>query len=347
MYQPNEAPSPLVSEQNNTHDLPPQPPKRTWVSLSISLSALALIGFSVYFTLTNRQAILDWYALTQYEAPQDIAQLATHTTMVGRGRDMFYVSKPEINDATRFNQNCTDTGEESLVLGCYFAQRIYLYNVTDPRLSGAKEVTAAHEMLHAAYERLQPQERGRINSLLQTQFDTLNDQRLKDLIDLYRQHEPTELLNEMHSILGTEYRGLSPELEAYYKQYFADRGVVVGFAEKYEAVFTESKVRIADYDEQLGSIKAIIDANYRVLETKRTELHNEAARLDSLRQSDPAAYNSAVPGYNVQVSEFNSLVAQTQELVAHYNAIVEKRNAEATAQSDLYNNLDSRYEKIQ
>ena len=30
----------------------------------------------------------------------------------------------------------------------------YIYNVNDERLNGLKEVTAAHEMLHAAYERL-------------------------------------------------------------------------------------------------------------------------------------------------------------------------------------------------
>ena len=38
---------------------------------------------------------------------------------------------------------------KTAVLGCYANREISIFNVTDQRLDGIREVTAAHEMLHA------------------------------------------------------------------------------------------------------------------------------------------------------------------------------------------------------
>ena len=102
----------------------------------------------------NRQAVVDWWRLSQYKPSAAVKQLADNDTMIGRGRDLFYISDPQIQDSAAFNKACKNEGEKTIVLGCYKLQDIYLYNVTDARFNGVKEVTAAHEMLHAAYERL-------------------------------------------------------------------------------------------------------------------------------------------------------------------------------------------------
>src|SRR5688572_281422 len=117
------------------------------------------------WVVIHRQDVIDWWRLRNYTPPAQIVQLADATTMHGKARDLFYVSQPEVNSREQFNQNCTDLSEESLVLGCYKAQRIYIYGVADQRLSGVKEVTAAHEMLHAVYERLGDDERQQINDM--------------------------------------------------------------------------------------------------------------------------------------------------------------------------------------
>lgn len=320
--------------------------KRTirWFSGIVLQLALLVVTF---WAVSHRQDIIDWWQLGHYQPPAAIVQLANQTTMVGRGRDMFYVSAPEIEGKDTFNQACPNNSEQGLVLGCYKAQRIYLYDVNDPQLNGVKEVTAAHEMLHAAYERLSTEEKQQIDEMLDPIIKNITDERLLGVIKLYNTQEPGELHNEMHSVLGTEYRNLTPQLEQYYKKYFADRAKIVGFAEQYESVFSASKKRIADMDAQLTSLKKQIDDNNRQLESTQAIINQTGQQLSQLRNSDRIAeYNRQVPVYNGQVQQFNSLIASTKALISSYNALVEKRNQEVVGQNNLYHSLDSRYQAV-
>ncbi len=115
--------------------------------------ALFVAVIAGWWVLNNQYVIRDWFALRGYDAPAYVVQYADDTAMSDYGRRIFYVTKPELNDQEQFNENCA-TPEKSLVLGCYTGGRIYVYSVDDERLDGVEEVTAAHEMLHAAYARL-------------------------------------------------------------------------------------------------------------------------------------------------------------------------------------------------
>src|SRR6185295_11567695 len=97
-------------------------------------------------------------------------------------RRLFYVYHPVLEDKQAFNSHCTDS-EKTIVLGCYISRTgIYLYDVTDSRLNGVEQVTAAHETLHAAYERLSSSERKRVDGLTAQAFAQVTDQRIKDTI---------------------------------------------------------------------------------------------------------------------------------------------------------------------
>lgn len=318
--------------------------KHAWLITNFVIAA-ALVGAG-YMVVVYRQNILDWWTLRSYSAPASIKQLADDDTMTGRGRDMFYVSQPKVENSDAFNMNCSHTGERSIVLGCYTAQRVYVYNVTDPRLSGVLQVTAAHEMLHAAYQRLDAGTKANIDALITAELPKVTDQRLKDLIALYDKDEPGELLNEMHSILGTEYSNLSPELENYYKQYFTDRGKIVGYATTYQKVFTASQDKIMQLEVRLNALKKQIDANNQEITQQSASLDTQSQQLNALRQSDTAAYNRAVPGYNTQVQAYNGLVVSTRNIVGQYNQLVIEYSNEATAQSSLYHSLDSHYQTV-
>lgn len=321
--------------------------KRLIIGISGAVFQLSLIGLAVLAVL-HRQDIIDWWRLQNFHPQADIIQLADEDTMIGRGRDLFYASRPEIDDRVIFNQECVGTGEKSLVLGCYKAQKIYVYNVADRQLDGVKEVTAAHEMLHAAYERLSSSEKNQVNAMLDPIIKNMTDQRILGLIQLYNAQEPGELYNEMHSVLATEYRDLSPELEQYYKKYFTDRGKIVSFSEHYEAVFSASKARIADMDARLAGLKAKIDLANDQLAAQEQSLSQAASQLNELRAADNIeAYNAGVPPYNAQVRQFNNLVASTRALITEYNSLVDQRNKEAASQNSLYQSLDSRYQPIQ
>src|SRR3989344_1018679 len=130
-----------------------------------SLTALALLVLG----LLNLQAINDWLRLRNYDPPSAIAAIAKADQMTDNAKDLFYVTRPElINQANDFRQACPSF-EQTIVLGCYrsgLSSAIYIYDVPDARLDGVVEVTAAHEMLHSAYDRLGQDEKNRIDGLL-------------------------------------------------------------------------------------------------------------------------------------------------------------------------------------
>lgn len=320
-----------------------KPIVRTLIRVSFSLLFVA----GAAWVVLNRQVLIDWWRLHSYTPTNDIVQLADDDTMIGRGRDLFYTSAPEVQNAADFNQSCPAKGEKTIVLGCYAGQRIFLYNVTDTRLNGVKQVTAAHEMLHAVYERLSDADKAHVNALLKPIIDNMKEKRILDLINLYNQQEPGELYNEMHSILGTEYANLSPELETYYQQYFGNRQKIVSYATQYQALFTDSENKLNQYDQELNQLKAQIDQDNNSLKQQQTDLQSEADQLGQLRsQGNIDQYNAGVPAYNAKVVDFDTLVAKERSLIAQYNTIIGERNQQATAQNNLYQSLNSDYKPV-
>ena len=321
--------------------LPARRPPRLgfWLSVSVVLG----IGLLAY---TQKQALYDWYRLRNYQPPAHVVSLANDITVTDQARRIFYVNQPAIEGKEVFGTNCPNNGnEQTIVLGCYHPPQrgIYIFAVTDPQLQNVQQVTAAHELLHAAYDRLDPKERQRIDSLLQNYYQTqLSDERLKDTIAAYQKSEPNEVINEMHSIFGTEVAGLPAELETYYQRYFSDRQKIVAYAAKYQGAFTSRRNLIIQYDAQLGELKRSIDANRSQLDSLASQLNTQRRTLDALALSDPAAYNRQVDSFNAQVVAYNNLRAQTQALISQYNKLVETRNAVAIEEQNLAQSLDSR-----
>lgn len=291
----------------------------------------------------QRYEIYDWWRLQDYVPPAEIVQLADETTATDYGRRLFYVHRPQLNDEISFRQNCTVT-EASIVLGCYVSSEgIYLFNVQDERLAGVKQVTAAHEMLHAAYDRLGVRERRLIDGLTQQVFSQLSDERIKQSVEAYRQRDPGVVPNELHSILATEVAELPAELESHYSRYFSNRQKIVQYSQAYEAAFQERRDQVAAYDQELEQLKAQIDRATAELDSREASLRAGRAQLDSLLGARRyEEYNAAVPGFNAQVRSYNSLVASTQQLIGRYNSIVEARNSIALEENELIKAIDSR-----
>lgn len=296
----------------------------------------------------QRQELYDWYRLRNYQPSAQIVALADATTMNDQARRMFYVHHPSLDDKAAFNLHCTET-ENSIVLGCYIKHRgIYIFDVTDPRLNGIEEVTAAHEMLHAAYDRLSNSEREHIDTLTARAFDALKDQRLNDTIERYRERDATIVANELHSILGTEVRNLPQELEDYYKKYFNNRVAVVDLSEQYQQAFTERQNKIEEYDRELKSLQQRIDSIQTSLNNQEAALNAERQRLDNLRNRNQLeAYNAGVPGFNDMVRRYNADVNTARSLIDQYNRIVAERNALAVEENELIKAIDSRPSTIE
>ena len=316
--------------------------KRTFVSL-VTLAALFVAAFGIW---QMRYTIYDWAKLRNYTPTAPIAALATRSAMNSYGRTLFYINDPKLSDRTEFASQCK-VREQTIVLGCYNGTGIYVFAVQDPRLKGVEEVTAAHEMLHAAYSRLSPSERKKIDSLTEAAYEKINDPELAKRIDSYKKSEPGEIPNELHSILGTEKRNVGSELEEYYKKYFNDRMKVVVLAEKYEKVFVDIQNQVQRYDADLSLRKSEIDRRESSLESRASELQAKRATLDaSLAAKDYKSYNAAVPVYNAAVSNFNNELVSVKSLIGEYNQLVQERNKLAADQETLAQSLDSRVQAI-
>jgi hypothetical protein len=297
----------------------------------------------VFLTLLNQQRIQDWWKLRGYAPSSAISSLVTDDTMTSYAEHLFYVNKPEITSGSSFTKNCSMGSEKTIILGCYKSadNGIYLYEVTDARLHGVVQVTAAHEMLHAAYARLSSSERNRVDTMLKSYYEhSLTDQRIKDTVEAYKQSEPTELYNEMHSVFGTEISSLPADLETYYAKYFTNRAKIIMYATSYESEFTSRRDRVANYDAQLKSLLQTIEANQASLTEQQAALVVQSELIKSLgTNGDVATYNAQVGSYNKAVNAYNSLRRETQAAIDSYNVMIDERNAIVLEEQQLTQSL--------
>lgn len=314
--------------------------QRFQVGLLVALVGLA--GVLVW----RQQAIEDWWRLRGYSAPAAVAQLASEDAMTAEAKHLFYVNRPVVTAGSAFTGHCPAGSEKTVVLGCYVSpdKGIYVYAVTDTRLDGVEQVTAAHEMLHAAYRRLSTAERKKVDAMLMSYYDHgLTDQRIRDTIAAYKKSEPNDVVNEMHSVFGTEVSQLPAPLEQYYRRYFTDRSSVTAYTANYQAEFTGRQAQIAAYDVQLKGLKQQIDANEASLKQQKASIDSESQQLQRERdQGMIAAYNSGVAGYNRSVDTYNALLVSTRNLINQYNDIVAARNAIALEEQQLAGELSGK-----
>ena len=293
-------------------------------------------------TWVNRRDLQDWWALRDYTPTNEVVELATDTTMTDGARRIFYVNNPVIVDEIEFNSACRP--ESTIVLGCFILNDgIYLFDIEDERLEGIKQVTAAHELLHAMYERLSDEDRSRVDQLTQQALETVTEQRIIDTVEEYKKRDANVVPNELHSILATEVRQLPEELESYYKKIFYNRQKIVNYSEDYELEFSARKDQVNQLDQQLAQLKLQIDASQNDLALQYNALTNSKQELDSLLNAGLIEqYNNLVPGFNQQVSSYNQLVKGVDDQINQYNALVKDRNNLALEVQELVESIDSR-----
>jgi hypothetical protein len=307
---------------------------------------------ALWLVALNRQNIFDWWRLRQYKAPAAVSALASQDTMTAYGRKVFYVNRPAIDEKSAFASACPNNGgEQTIVLGCYHGGQsgIFLLNVSDSRLNGVEQVTAAHEMLHAAYDRLSDADRKKVDAMLLDYYNHgLQDQRILSTIAAYKKTEPNDLVNEMHSVFGTEITQLPSGLEQYYKRYFTDRAQVAVYAAQYQAEFTSRQAVIAQDDAQLADLKTRIDTVKADLLSKQNDISARRDKLLAQKNSgDINGYNAGVPGYNGLIDSYNTEVQTIRNLTDQYNQLVAARNAVALEENQLVKDLSNDTTPIQ
>jgi len=309
------------------------------------LLALALMALP-FIVWLKWNALYDWYRLRGYTPPANIVQLARQDTMTSKGQHLFYINHPLLlSSVSDFRQDCPEN-EQTIVLGCYHPPEdgIYIYNVSDSDLAGIQQVTAAHEMLHGAYGRLSSSQKASVDAMLNDFYNNdEHNQRIIDEINLYKKTEPNSVMDEMHSVLGTEEGDLPQPLENYYSQYFTNRQAVIGFANSYQAAFTSRTNQINADDAQLATMKQQITNQEASLQSQSAQINSDRARLDGEKNSgDIATYNAGVDNFNDEVNKYNADYASLRAQITAYNNLVAARNSIAAEIQTLDNAIDTR-----
>jgi chromosome segregation ATPase len=220
--------------------------------------------------------------------------------------------------------------------------------VTNKDLDGVEEVTAAHETLHAIWERMSSDEKTRVGALLEVAYKKINDPKLNERMAYYDRTEPGERDNELHSILGTEYKDLGSDLEAHYANYFTDRAKVVDLHDAYQSKFDALKTKSDALASELAHLKTSID-------TQSTQYNNEVAAINADAQKLKQSYDSVdrtnqneIDAYNAQrqqlldrIAALNVLKIKIINETNTYNQKVVEYNALVVSTNELNKSLDS------
>ena len=316
-------------------------------------SVVSLIVFIIFSCLAgwiflNRQHVIDQITVWQYEPSSEVEKIASRADLSDTGLFYFYTSRPEVESTQKFNSECERKEEHSAILGCYANMRIYIFDIKNEQLDGIEEVTASHEMLHAAWDRLSESERSTLAPLLEAAYQKVADGELKERMDYYARAQPGERANELHSIIGTELSDVGSELEAHYKKYFTKRSTIVGFHTAYKAVFNTLESKSSTLLSELKNLEQSINTRVKEYTAKKQALEQENAdiqanytQLDRSNLATVSAYNARVNSLNARASELRVEYDTLSSLTTEYNAKVAEYNQTVVSQQNLQKSLDS------
>lgn len=304
---------------------------------SLAIASIVVVLASIVggagFLYANRQTLLDSLVAALYEPTEEVAQLAKNVTLTAKSQRVFEATQPELADADTFNAACPRQEEKSPILGCYTAyDRLYVYRVTNQELDGIEEVTTAHELLHAVWSRTDDATKQRLEPYLRQAYETAKTPELEERMAYYERNTPTEIVNELHSIMATEVADLDPYLENYYAAYFSDRQAIVSWYHAYNDTLTTLTTRADEILVELDALVVTIDSQSAAYDAASAQLDADITWFNS--RANSGDFSSMTQFY----SERAVLIVRSDQL--------ENDRLALNANIDTYDALASEYEQI-
>lgn len=317
--------------------------KRTsWLGWII---AAALVGASAWLW-SERQNVVDAIQYQQYTPSSDIQQITANAGLTQDAMFTFYASHPAVEPSAQFNEHCQRREADSPILGCYANNRIYIFDVTDERLAGIKTVTAAHELLHAEYDRMPEGEKNKIQKLLEQVYKQGTNEQLEARMAYYEKTEPGQAYNELHSIIGTEFDSIGSELEAHYARYFKDRKALVTLHKQVDGRFEALSKEADALVKQIEALASSINDDTKSYNLQ-TELLNQAIESFNAKASQSGGFTTQSQFQAARqdlVRQTNALTTFRQQIqanIAEYKSLLAKLDSINSESASLNKSLDS------
>ena len=306
-----------------------------------------LLGLLAY---QNRVYLTDLFLSFQYSASPELSSLENDLELTDSAGLILRASHPSLESREEFNILCDSHDEQISVLGCYTDRKIYIYNIEESELSGIKESTLAHELLHAVWARTPSSERDHISRLLAEVYNQqeYHDQLAEDL----ETYDDAERVDELHSRIGTEIANLPAELESHYAKYFKNQDKVVDFYENYITPFRELSEEIDNLSTELEKLNQEIEektsAYYKSAEKLSAEIDefNNCARTSGCFATE-YAFNARRNQLLANESVIESAYEKLNKMINDYNKLVEEYNANVIRGETLESviNSNAKYEE--
>ena len=303
---------------------------------------LVVLAVAIVTAAVNWKSIYDWYLGVVYTPSVEMVTIREKLGLTDEGKFIFNATQPILSEAKEFNQNCRQEESETAVLGCYKNGNIYIYNITAAELDGIRELTTAHELLHAKWARMNEDERRGLTESLTHVFED-NQELLESEIEPY---EVSERQEELYVRAGTEVKELPEELEKHYGEIFEDQDKIVDFYESYIVVFREIKMKMAGLLEEMEVLKEDISAYTADYEQQAAQLEADIVSFNSCAGVE-GCFDSEWEFYAqrrqllVKQGEIENLNEKINNLIDKYNEKVEEYNADVTESRKLQDMINS------
>lgn len=253
------------------------------------LPAVVLVILVVLVTL-NYQTVLDFTRGLFYAPSYEMVEIRAKLDLTTRGELVFNASAPALMNEEDFNAHCHATDEMSAVLGCYTEQKIYVYHVKSEELKGIVELTTAHELLHAVYERMSDSEK----EVLKADLEKVYQDNREVLDEEIKNYDSAKRLEEIYVRAGTEIAKLPEKLEKHFAEIFNNQDKVVTFYEGYIKIFRELKAKSEKLNAEIEGLAGQIKAKIAEYEAGASWLFDEINELIDLHNEKVEEYNNNI-----------------------------------------------------
>ncbi len=312
--------------------------------VAVLATTAAMLGI---YAVVQSTPVQDWWKGLTYDETTEVKTLRESLSLTEKGERIFLATQPRIEEAEDFNGHCDSHHADVALLGCYVNDKMYVYRVDQEDLKDSNKVTAAHELLHAAWARMEQGERETVKRMLE-QVEQQNPKWVSEELDLYDDTEKTE---ELYTRVGTKLQEIPEDLEEHYRQYFTNRLKIVEYYENYQAPFNELKERNAELKIQIDQMNAELlvgkdeyERRMRALEAE-VDSFNACAASEGCFRSD-AEFARRRGAIQTEYIELEKLRNELNAKIDENNALVLEYNENQRKLGDLHGILNSNVEKL-